>query len=196
MELAESAKDLISDGPLPSILVVFAYRALDILKNPLHCLYEKVNLFLTRSPVWQPDKIPLMQAILQEGPTVDGVYYTETSWLLGFLLDSLRTPQDVALFHQRKVFERLFSLPTNPYMGPNLRIHVLRILYRTSCIEGGSNTAITRFGAVSWLVTQKAASGDDVEGEFYQAMARRLWETCDQKRVATWSKGSIEALMV
>jgi nucleolar pre-ribosomal-associated protein 1 len=195
MELAESAKDLIIDGPLPSILVVFTCKAIDILKNPLHPLYEKVNLFLTSGPVWQSDKIPLMQAIFQEGPTVDGTYYTGLSWLLGFLVDSLRTPQDVALFHRRKVFERLFSLPTNPYMGPNLRTQVLRILYRTTCIEGGSDTAITRFGAISWLVAQKAAAVDDVEKGLYQAMARRLWETCDQTRISIWSKGCIEKLI-
>ncbi|KAI0117756.1 ribosome 60S biogenesis N-terminal-domain-containing protein [Nemania sp. FL0031] len=192
MELAESAKDVIADGPLPSILVVFACRTLDILKNPLHCLYEKANLFLTSGPVWQTDKIPLMKAILQEGPTLDGTYYTEISWLLGFLVDSLRTPQDVALFHQRKVYEQLFSLPANPYMGINLRTQVLRVLYRTTCIEGGSDTVITRFGAVSWLVAQKAASVDDLEKRLYQTMIRRLWETCDQKRISVWSKGSIE----
>ncbi|KAJ2978382.1 hypothetical protein NUW58_g7517 [Xylaria curta] len=195
MELAESAKDLISSGPLPSILVVFACRALDILKNPLHCLYEKINLFLTSSPVWRPDGIPLFKTILQDGPAVDGHYYTEISWLLGFLVDSLRTRQDVALFHQRKVYEHLFSLPTNPYMGPNLRTQVLRILYRTSCIEGGSDTVITRFGAVSWLVAQKAASADDAEKRLYQAMARRLWESCDQRRISAWGKGSVEKLV-
>jgi nucleolar pre-ribosomal-associated protein 1 len=195
MELAESAKDLVTSGPLPSILVIFACRALDILKNPLHCLYEKVNLFLTSGPVWQPDKIPLARAILQDGPTIDGVYYTEISWLLGFLVDSLRTPQDVALFHQRKVYEHLFSLPANPYMGPNLRTQVLRVLYRTTCIEGGSDTLITRFGAISWLAAQRAASIDDAEKKLYHAMAKRLWGTCDQKRIATWSKGSIEKMI-
>ncbi|KAI8624550.1 ribosome 60S biogenesis N-terminal-domain-containing protein [Xylariaceae sp. FL1651] len=196
MELAESARDSIIDRPLPSTLVVFACKGLDVLKNPLHCLYEKVNLFLTSGPLWKLDKIPLMQAIFQDGPTVDGVYYTEISWLLGFLLDSLRTPQDVALFHQHKVFERLFSLPTNPYMGPNLRTQILRILYRTTCIEGGSDTAITRFGAVSWLVVQKAAVVDDVERDLYQAMIWRLWDTCDQIRITTWSKGGIEKLVI
>ncbi|KAI0406175.1 ribosome 60S biogenesis N-terminal-domain-containing protein [Xylaria palmicola] len=194
MELAESAKELIASGPLPSVLVVFACRGLDILKNPLHCLYEKINLFLTSGPVWQADKIPLMKAILQEGPTLDGVYYTELSWLLGLLIDCLRTPQDVALFHQRKVYEALFSLPANPYMGPNLRTQILRILYRTTRIDGGSDTVITRFGAVSWLAAQKAASVDAVEKRVYQAMIGRLWETCDQKRIAAWSKGSIEKL--
>ncbi|KAI0453091.1 ribosome 60S biogenesis N-terminal-domain-containing protein [Xylaria acuta] len=195
MELAESAKDLIASGPLPSILVVFACRALDVLKNPLHCLYEKVNLFLTSGPVWQADKIPLMKTILQDGPTIDGYYYTEISWLLGFLVDSLRAPQDVALFHQRKVYEQLLCLPVNPYMGPNLRTQVLRVLYRTTCIEGGSDTVITRFGAMNWLVAQKAASADHMEERLYQAMIRRLWETCDQKRMAAWSKGSIGKLI-
>ncbi|GAW10732.1 hypothetical protein ANO14919_000670 [Xylariales sp. No.14919] len=195
MELVESARDLIADGPLPSILVIFACRALDILKNPLHCLYEKVNLFLTSGPVWKPDNIPLMKAILQDGPTLDGSYYTEISWLLGFLVDSLRTPQDVALFHRRKVYERLFSLVANPYMGINLRTQVLRVVYRTTCIAGGSDTVITRFGAMSWLTAQKASTADDSEKRLYQAMARRLWDTCDQKRIATWSKGGIEKLI-
>ncbi|KAJ3575659.1 hypothetical protein NPX13_g3954 [Xylaria arbuscula] len=195
MELAESAKDLIAEGPLPSILVVFACRALDVLKTPLHCLYEKVNLFLTSGPTWQPDNIPLLKAILKEGPTVDGSYYTEISWLLGFLVDSLRTPQDVALFHQHKVYERLFALVVNPYMGINLRTQVLRVLYRTTCIAGGSDTVIARFGAVSWLVAQKAMVEDDMEERLYQAMIRRLWETCDQKRVRQWSKGAIERLI-
>ncbi|KAI0447606.1 ribosome 60S biogenesis N-terminal-domain-containing protein [Xylaria telfairii] len=195
MELAESAKDLIASGPLPSILVIFACRALDVLKNPLHCLYEKVNLFLTSGPLWQTDKIPLMKTILQDGPTIDGHYYTEISWLLGFLVDSLRTPQDVALFHQRKVYEQLFCLPINPYMGPNLRTQVLRVLYRTTCIEGGSDTVITRFGAMSWLAAQKATSAEGMEQRLYQTMITRLWETCDQKRIAAWSKGSIEKLI-
>ncbi|KAI0395894.1 ribosome 60S biogenesis N-terminal-domain-containing protein [Xylariaceae sp. FL0594] len=195
MELAESAKGAIMDGPLPSIPVVFACRAIDILKNPLHCLYSKVNLFLTSSPVWQADRIPLLQAILQDGPTVDGTYYTEVSWLLGFLVDSLRTPQDVGLFHQRKVFEKLFALTANPFMGPNLRTQVLRILYRTTSIPGGSDTVITRFGAVSWLEAQRSAASDNREKAIYQAMITRLWETCDQKRITAWGKGSIEKLV-
>ncbi|RYC56357.1 hypothetical protein CHU98_g9855 [Xylaria longipes] len=136
-----------------------------------------------------------MKTVLQDGPTIDGHYYTEISWLLGFLVDSLRTPQDVALFHQRKVYEQMFCLPINPYMGPNLRTQVLRVLYRTTCIEGGSDTVITRFGAMSWLAAQKAASAGDMEERLYQAMINRLWETCDQKRIATWSKGSIEKLI-
>ncbi|KAI0018380.1 ribosome 60S biogenesis N-terminal-domain-containing protein [Xylariomycetidae sp. FL0641] len=194
MEVAESAKEAINAQPLPGVIVAFASKALEILKNPLHCLYEKVNLFLTSGPIWSLDRIPLMQSILQEGPTEDGTYYSEISWLLGFLLDSLRSPQDVALFHKRNVLESVFGLTANPYLGPNLRTQVLRILYRATTIEGGSTTAVTRFGAVSWLLSLKAAATEIVEVELYQAMIRRLWETCDQERIAGWSNNGVEKL--
>ncbi|KAI1142376.1 ribosome 60S biogenesis N-terminal-domain-containing protein [Hypoxylon sp. FL0543] len=196
MELAESARSSIADGPLPSVMVAFACKALEVLMNPLHCLYEKVNLFLTSGPVWPLDKIPLMHNILQDGPTEDGAFYSELSWLLGFLLDSLRTTADVALFHKRKVFERLFALTCNPFMGPNLRTQILRIVYRMTTIEGGSDTLITRFGAVSWLLAQRDATADAAERGVYQALLRRVWETCDQKRISAWSKGGVERFLV
>ncbi|XDG09480.1 hypothetical protein ABKA04_009095 [Annulohypoxylon sp. FPYF3050] len=195
MELAESAREPISNGPLPSVIVAFACKGLEVLSNPLHCLYEKINLFLTGGPVWALDRIPLLQSILQEGPTEDGAFYSEVSWLLGFLLDSLQTPSDIALFHQRKVFERLFALTCNPFMGPNLRTQVLRIVYRATTIEGGSNTLITRFGAVSWVLAQRDTTTDADERAIYQALLGRLWDTCDKKRISEWSKGGVERLV-
>ncbi|KAI1386439.1 ribosome 60S biogenesis N-terminal-domain-containing protein [Hypoxylon trugodes] len=195
MELTESARDSVTDQPLPSVIVAFACKALEVLANPLHCLYEKINLFLTNGPMWSLDKIPLMQGILQEGPTEDGAFYSEISWLLTFLLDSLRTPADVALFHRRKVPERLFALTCNPFMGPNLKTQILRIVYRMTTIEGGSDTLITRFGTLSWLVALRDATTDSIERGVYQALLRRLWETCDQKRISAWSKGGIQKLV-
>ncbi|CRK37932.1 hypothetical protein BN1708_020410, partial [Verticillium longisporum] len=50
-ELAESSRPLVGAGPVASPLVAFALHSLDILKNPLHCLYAKVNTYLTRAPL-------------------------------------------------------------------------------------------------------------------------------------------------
>ncbi|KAI5868462.1 ribosome 60S biogenesis N-terminal-domain-containing protein [Durotheca rogersii] len=194
MELVESARGAIDDGPLTNMMVAFACKAVEILADPLHCLYEKLNLFLTNGPVWGLDRIPLMQNILQEGPSEDGAYYSEVSWLLGFLLESLQAPADVQLFHKRKVFERLFSLSSNPFMGPSLRTQVLRIVYRATEIEGGSDTLITRFGAVNWLLAQGDAVPDGVERAVCRALVARLWSTCDQTRIATWSKRGVGRL--
>ncbi|KAI0132508.1 ribosome 60S biogenesis N-terminal-domain-containing protein [Xylariales sp. AK1849] len=190
-ELAETVKRN-DESTIPSTIIAFVCRALDVLKNPTHCVYPKLNRFLTRGPVWDLHKIPLVQNILQEGPTEDDAYYTELSWLLSYLLDGLRTTEDVALFHKRKDFERIFALNCNPYMGINLRIQILRILYRVTTIDGGSDTLISRFGAVSWLESQKAMAGDDAG--LYQALVTRLWETCDQKRIAVWSRDFVKTL--
>ncbi|KAM0323499.1 hypothetical protein ACHAQA_008779 [Verticillium albo-atrum] len=189
-ELAESSRSLVAAGPVSSPLVAFALHSIDILKNPLHCLYTKVNTYLTRAPLWSPDKIPLAHDILHGEPSEDDRYYTELTWLLSYLLDGLRTPGDLAVLHHRKWFEKILALAGNPYLRTNLTTRVLRIVYRATCIEGGSTTLATRFGVVSWLEAQEAAWGGD-EAALCRALRRRVWETCDQERVGAWSKGGI-----
>lgn len=190
-ELVETVRQ--NEGAIvPNTLLSFVSRGIDILKNPTHSLYPKLNTFLTRGPIWDLAKIPMVQDILQDGPTEDNAYYTELSWLLSYLLDSLRTTDDVGLFHNRKVFERILALDCNPYMGPNLRMQILRIIYRLTTITGGSDTLMTRFGAVSWLESQKATAGND--GALHDALITRLWETCDKKRIAAWSRDSVRTL--
>ena len=221
MELVETARHLGSSGggmaaaggkddsnePLvPNLLLAFACRALDVLRDPLHCLYSKVNGFLTAGPRWSTGAgrlPPLARQILQEPPAEDGHHYAELSWLLGLVLDGLREPADVAALHAHgsggeggsRALERLLALPANPYLGPNLRLAVLRILYRATQIPGGSDTAITRFGAVAWLRAQAAAAANqEEERELYQALVRRLWRTCDRGRVEAWSRGGVGRL--
>ncbi|KAJ9132541.1 Nucleolar pre-ribosomal-associated protein 1 [Pleurostoma richardsiae] len=192
-ELAESAKPEVEKGPLPTQIVAFAAHALDVLKNPLHCLYSKVNVFLTRGPVWGMDRLPLVHEILQEEPEVDDSYYASLSWLLSYLLDSLQTPEDMALFHKRRLFERLLSLASNPYMRQNMKTEILKIVYRATVIESGSTTLVTRFGIVSWLEAQRSSSsGSGHEYAVYAALLRRVWDTCDQERVGNWSRQGVK----
>ncbi|KAF9881583.1 putative ribosome biogenesis protein Urb1 [Colletotrichum karsti] len=191
-ELVESSRPLVTRGPVASPLVAFAIAALEVLKNPLHCLYAKVNTFLTRGPVWQHDKVPLAHDILHGAPSDDDRYYTEVSWLLAYVLDGLRGPADLAVLHQKKWFEKIFALAGNPYLRANLRNRILRILYRATRIEGGSTTLATRFGVVSWLDAQEARFvGDEEVRRVLRALRRRVWETCDRERVGEWSRGGV-----
>ncbi|KAL2761140.1 hypothetical protein ACRALDRAFT_1078420 [Sodiomyces alcalophilus JCM 7366] len=194
-ELAESSKALVPSGPVASPLVAFAVHSVDIIKNPLHCLYPKLNMYLTRSPVWAPDKIPLAHDIFHGEPSPDDRYYTEVSWLLSYLLDALRTRADLSVFHHKKWFEKILGLAANPYIRTNLVTRVLRIVYRATEIEGGSTTLVTRFGIVSWLEAQEAVrlerGGSEDEARLLRALRRRVWETCDQERVGRWSQGEI-----
>ncbi|KAM0354066.1 hypothetical protein ACHAPU_001101 [Fusarium lateritium] len=194
-ELAESSRDQVDKGPIPSAFTAFAIHALEVLKNPLHPLYPKLNTYLTRSPVWSSDKLPLAHDILHGEPSEDDKYYTEITWLLTYLLDSLRTPSDMSIFHRKRWFEKILALGANPYLRVNLRTRLLRLLYRATYIEGGSTTLITRFGILSWLDTQRAAFEGGEEADVMVALMRRVWETCDQEKVKVWSKGGVEKLL-
>ncbi|KAI6780447.1 uncharacterized protein J7T54_007296 [Emericellopsis cladophorae] len=156
-ELAESSRPHVDAGPVPSAFTAFATHAVEVLRNPLHPLYPKVNTFLTRSPMWPADKLPLAHDILHGEPSEDDRYYTEITWLLTYLLDALRRASDLSVFHKKKWFEKILVLGANPYLRTNLRTRILRVVYRATCIEGGSTTLTTRFGIISWLVAQRAA---------------------------------------
>ncbi|KAL1876555.1 hypothetical protein Daus18300_002799 [Diaporthe australafricana] len=191
-ELVESCKGHVDAGPIPNYITAFAQNALDVLKNPLHCLYGKLNMFLTKGPTWRLDKLPLVYDILQDGPELDDTYYSELSWLFSYLLDGVQAEPDVALYHNTRLFERLLSLASNPYLRQNLRAQILRIIYRATCIRGGSTTLVTRFGIVSWLEAQSAACDSQSERETYKALLRRIWETLDKERASVWSNGGIQ----
>jgi nucleolar pre-ribosomal-associated protein 1 len=206
-ELAETARDNIHDGPLPSTIASFACHALNVLRDPLSSLYAKVNTFLTRGPVWSLDRLPLVDEVLSEEPAMvsgDAAHYAQISWLLGYLLDGLRTPRDLELFHKKRggrgvgpVFERVLALAANPYMRLPLRRQVLRLLYRATCVGGGSTTLTTRFGIVNWLdarvagCSMEGGGGGEGEAAVLGGLRRRVWETCDRERVRVWSRGAL-----
>lgn len=194
-EVAESSKPQVDAGPVPSAFTAFATHALDVLRNPLHPLYPKVNTYLTRSPVWSFDKLPLAHDILHGEPSEDDRYYTEITWLLTYLLDSLVTPSDLGVFHKKRWFEKILALGSNPYLRFNLRTRILRIVYRATCIEAGSTTLITRFGVMSWLDVQRAGCEVKEEAAVFAGVMRRVWETCDQGKIISWSRGGVLKLI-
>lgn len=189
-EVTESARPHVDAGTVPSAFIAFATHALEVLRNPLHPLYPKVNAFLTRSPLWSSDKLPLAHDILHGAPSEDDRYYTEITFLLSYLLSSLLLPRDLAIFHRKLWFEKILALGSNPHLRTNLRTRILRIIYRATEIEGGSTTLVTRFGIVSWLDAQRAGALGQEKG-MLAGLMRRVWETCDQERVSGWSRGGV-----
>lgn len=223
-ELAETAKVAAASqpvnavAPLPSTIIAFACHAVNVLRDPTHSLYPKVNSFLTRGPFWSVDRVPLADEVLSEEPAVGDSYYAQLNWLLAYLLDGLRTSKDLELFHKKRakgpLFERLLAVAGNPYMRTPLRMQVLRLLYRATKIEGGSTTLVTRLGVVSWLeellkmkkslssATQSQGGGagtnvvaSEDEVAVYKGLLKRIWETCDKGRVEGWSKGGVEGVI-
>jgi nucleolar pre-ribosomal-associated protein 1 len=195
-ELVESSKDLVDDGPVPSAFVALAVHALPILANPLHPVYAKINKFLMKAPSWSAVKIPLLHGVLHEAPTDEGTFYAERAWLFPFLLDCLQTTVDLEVFRRSGCFEEICTEISNPYMKAGLRARVSKILYRATCIDGGSTTLVTRFGIMSWLEMQRHDYFLTKEERLVvAALKERVWKTCDQERISKWSHGSIPAMM-
>jgi nucleolar pre-ribosomal-associated protein 1 len=187
-ELMESAKPYISDQPLPTTITAFASHALSILRDPLHCLYPKVNKFLSQGPTWELDRFPLLHAILSEPPTLDDAHYSEVSFLLTYLASGLRTPGDMAIFHKRHVFEKLLTYYSNPYLGKNLKEKIIRVLWRATAVEGGSTTLITRLSILTWLQAQMRVES---ENGGLKVLIERLLKTCDEEKLKAWSHRSV-----
>jgi len=191
-EVVETAKKVVDQGPLPTLISAFASSAVTVLNDPLHCLYPKINKFLSQGPSWELDKVPLMYKILDEAPSLDDAHYLETVWLLNYMLAGLQTPADMSIFRKRRVFEKLFSLYNNTYLASGLRDKILRILFKASTIEGASTTLITRFSTMTWLQAQIALGG----GLPLKVLLEKIIESCDQKRVGVWSKKGAQAIKV
>ncbi|RDA95169.1 hypothetical protein CP533_1909 [Ophiocordyceps camponoti-saundersi (nom. inval.)] len=194
-ELAESSRAQVDKGPVPSAFVSFATHAIDVLQNPLHPLYAKVNRYLTKSPIWSEEKIPLAHDILHGEPSEDDRYYTEIAWLLTYLVESLRTSRDIDIFHGKKWFEKIFALASNPNLRSGLRNRLFAIVYRATCVQGGSTTLVTRFGVLAWLDGQRASSDSAAEAAVCQRLMRRVWDTSDQQRVKVWSHDGARKLV-
>lgn len=192
-ELLETARPIVNNKPVPCTITIFAASALRVLIDPLHVLYAKVNSFMTLGPSWEADKLPLVHAVISSPPTLDDARYTELTWLLSYLLSSLMTTQELAIFHKRRVFEKALGLYSNVYVADSLREKIMQIVWRATEIEGGSETLLTRFGVVSWLKAQVVLEGK--KGLAAQILLERLVSTCSEERLKGWSGQSPQEII-
>lgn len=155
-------------------------------------MFSKVNKFLTTAPSWDVDFLlrKLYRSIVGSEPDDDGAYHKEVDWFLDYLIDGLRTPRDMESFRKSNIFEQLLSFYTSRSCSAASREKIVRLLLRATAV-GGSTTLITRCGLVSWI--QICLNNHDPRQKALRALAARVFETCDQGRVAEWSNGSIEA---
>ncbi|KAI6247768.1 hypothetical protein HI914_03912 [Erysiphe necator] len=187
-ELLESSRIIINQKPLTSIFSCFASYAVDVLKDPSHSLYPKVNQFLSQKPVWRLDQIPMMHRLIDESPSLDVAVYSEREWLINILSDGLCSEADLEIYRKRLVFERILSC-YNYNFGLKLQNQILNILAKACLIKGGISTLVTRFSLVTWLEVQDSLSSNIAVKELYQS----ILQSCGHKRVKAWSRGTIKS---
>ncbi|KAL9623417.1 MAG: hypothetical protein Q9160_002310, partial [Pyrenula sp. 1 TL-2023] len=93
-EIIETAKDSNpGEAPLPSVLAQLGCKFIDVITDPSHLMYAKVNRFLNKGPVWEKKKCItywIDRVILKDSEGGDSKL-GEMIWLLGILVQGLRT---------------------------------------------------------------------------------------------------------
>jgi nucleolar pre-ribosomal-associated protein 1 len=190
--LGETLESLDPTGvaPFPYIGGVFAARSVRILADPTHVMFSKINKFLTTAPSWDVDFLlrKLYRSIVGSEPEEDGAYHKEVEWFLDYLIDGLRTPRDMEAFRKSNIFEQLLSFYASRSCSAANKEKIVRLLLRATAV-GGSTTLITRCGLVSWI--QMCLNNQDPRQKVLRVLAKRVYETCDQGKVAEWSNGTI-----
>lgn len=190
-EVQETVKKSVDTEPLPYVGGVFAARAVSVLADPKHFMFGKLNLFLMKRPSWTVENLPRYfgRNILNSEPDQDGSYHKEVDWFLDYLIDCLRTQEDMEIFRTKNVFERLLSYYVSASCAMAAKERIVRLLMRAAAV-GGSTTLITRCGLVSWI-QMRLENNDHLHGRL-RRLATRIWETCDQEKVGDWSSGTVE----
>ncbi|KAF2859279.1 hypothetical protein K470DRAFT_219519 [Piedraia hortae CBS 480.64] len=179
-ELIETYEHHDKSAPLPYFTGCFAGRALEVLREPTHFLYAKVNQFLIRSPAWRNSRLPShwLRATTLSMPEEDTGYWKEVQWVLEWLLDGLRTAADLDILRRAAAFEKLMTLYLSPAASTKfVKERIMELLYRATCIQEGSMTLVSRASVLAWL-----------EMENQTAMKQHVLDSCDKRRLARWTR--------
>ncbi|KAF2753034.1 hypothetical protein EJ05DRAFT_470799 [Pseudovirgaria hyperparasitica] len=192
---------------LPFTATQFAAHALPILADPTHPLYPKLNSFLNREPAWHIPRLPsywLRSAVLNipsssSNNNVDDYDpHREITWVLDYLIDALASTADLRLCFRKGVFERVCALyggakakaNGSATAGVGVKGKVLRLLWRATGLEGGSDLLVTRYAVLGWVRGMRAGDGDGFEGALGE-LEERIVATCSRERIGEWSHGTV-----
>lgn len=178
---------LTSDKAMPYLTGTFAARAFRVQSQPASDIYPKINRFLIRGPEWISSRLPsywLSNTVLGL-PEEDDAYWREVGWVLEWLVDGLRTPEDLDILRRGNVFEKTMALARSPgsATSANVKSNVFELLFRATCIEGGALVLVTRAGVLSWLDIMQARDSDR---RICTALRQRIVDRCDQERLQAW----------
>lgn len=152
-----------------------------------------------------------------EDEVLDAEISTPLRFLLSLVFSGVRDTATLEILRRKGTLEPLLSLAANPGVRDEMVEMLLRILWRITYLEGGSDMSITRKGVVAWVAVRIRRAGvreingvrgkgkreGDVERDdrggvrldsawALKQLVKRIWETCDQSRVREWSRGGVE----
>ncbi|KAF2690505.1 hypothetical protein K458DRAFT_357328 [Lentithecium fluviatile CBS 122367] len=193
-EVLESTESYTESKPFPYVGGVFAAHCVKVIADPTHFMFGKINTFLTNRPSWNVRNLPrkFSRNIINSEPDEDDSYHKEVDWFLDYLIDCLRTSEDMEIFRTNNIFERLLSYYASKSCAISAKGKVVRLLLRAAAV-GGSTTLITRCGLVSWI-RMMLVNRDHRHGTL-RVLAARADGLCDREKVDDWSSGSMKEMV-
>lgn len=187
-ELIETVRQYGLSQAVPTLIPELTNSSLEVLLQPTHRLYAKVNKFLLHAPVWTPKRTVTywLEKILLREPDVDDTdaFVVEVQWLLGWLLNSLRNEIDLNLYRRSELWERVLSLYASPVVTQEIRLLILSIIWGGCEVRGGADMLWTRFGVFSWL--QGMVFVDAENARALQTLQKKMMAECDGRMIETW----------
>lgn len=174
--------------PLPYLATAFATAALQVLQEPSHFMYPKLNKYLNRGPAWSVQKLPAywLDRTLLSLPDEDDKYWAEVEWVLTFLVDGLRSVQDALLLISRGSLEKLLGISASPSAPRGVREAIAKLVFRIVKVGAGMS-AVTRAAVFAWLDARDGLK--DMDAASLKMLRQTVLDGIDEDRMVAWSKG-------
>ncbi|GAO51516.1 hypothetical protein SAICODRAFT_22400 [Saitoella complicata NRRL Y-17804] len=186
----------VEDEPvqLASVVAVFLALSVQIVANPGHFLYEKLNRFLLQRPALDLDDIPMFYTLMNSADN----YQKEVNWLLRVLVAGLKTSKDFYLYRRRHVIELCLGLYRSSVITQVTKTRVLELLWTAAGIPGVNTSLVTKFGALGWLQQHEAFEDETQESSqdlMWSRLGTRLVVASDKDQLSRWSRIGVRSIL-
>jgi nucleolar pre-ribosomal-associated protein 1 len=169
-----------------------------VLSNPGHFLYEKAFRYVLSTPSLKHYEIPLYNLITNPKDNDNEWYYRELNWLIENTTDGIITQADISVLKNALILEGFLNLINSKYANIKLKTSILRLLYKITRIDQGSDLLITRFGALCdlELIIDQLDGGSVVDSQMEVNIDEILVNFAvgvrSSKRVRNWTNDELD----
>lgn len=195
-DLLETTSSTIEDRALPYMAGALAVASRKVLIDPTHLLFPLVNKYLLKDPYWNVSKLPdyFLRKTLLETSGEDDPFWPQIEWVLAFLVDGMRTSEDVLPLRHRNALERILLLVHSPTVTAKVTSLVLQLVHRV-CSVGSSTILTTTSGLETWLAGLESLPRQ-ISASSLEALGKVVADTTEKDRIDQWkgTRGKLESL--
>ncbi|RCK63993.1 Nucleolar pre-ribosomal-associated protein 1 [Candida viswanathii] len=196
--LSSTLFTLTKNQTIPHLVWYTWSQLVAVLSNPGHFLYEKAFRYVLSTPSLKHYEIPLYNLITNPKDNDNEWYYRELNWLIENTTDGIITQADISVLKNALILEGFLNLINSKYANIKLKTSILRLLYKITRIDQGSDLLITRFGALCdlELIIDQLDGGSVVDSQMEVNIDEILVNFAvgvrSSKRVRNWTNDELD----